>query len=69
MTIDNAYLVLSVKEINTLAKAARAQQKAFKNNTTHTVVLAGLTVLPMPHGDFQITSHSFHCAISNIILN
>lgn len=65
--MNKFYLVLSVKEINALAKAARESQKAWKRKSTHCVVLdleAGDCV--SVGGCRQITSQSFTAAVAHI---
>lgn len=70
MTIltTKAYIVLSVKEINALAKAARASQKSRQSSTRHCVLLDNLTVRFFKPGDeeAQISSTDFTAAVRRI---
>ena len=65
--INNAYLVLSVKEFGQLYRAAKANQKALGKDATHCIVLEGLQVIDMPNGDHQISSVSFDNAYRSIL--
>lgn len=56
---QKAYLVLSVKQIEELARAARADMKAAatKNGKKHCIVLRGLELNRDSEGELQIGSY------------
>jgi hypothetical protein len=72
--IENAYLVLSVKEIRRMLLAARASRKISSSRLGHDVgdkhciVLEGLTVARIAQGDneLQVTSSSVADAVAHI---
>jgi hypothetical protein len=72
--IENAYLVLSVKEIRRLLRAAQASRKISSSRLghdagdKHCIVLEGLTVTRIAQGDneLQVTSSSVADAVKSI---